>query len=261
MTDFNSDDFSIQYPVTQKSPTCWTPGKVFVTFGITLWTLITWIFTGYMIYDYIIHPNGPWNILPNLCCESIQKIPLYMHIIGATLMLIIGPFQLTNSIYKTRVHRYTGVLYILGAILASFGGILFMMFNGTVGGNLMTIPFTIYGILVFFSAAITMYLGIKKDINNHRPWAFRMYVIGSSSVFYRILYFLACFWRDCNITFDSPMDYVFNWLFFLLPILIVEIWLLLYSRISCSKDKTGYIILPKDPPLDGVISNETYIYP
>lgn len=93
-----------------------------------------------MVYEYIEHSDGPWNILPHPCFKSTQKIPLYIQIIGSTLMLLFGIFQLTNVLYKTCIHKYTCILYIL----ASSGGLLFMMFNGSVGCDPITIPFTIY---------------------------------------------------------------------------------------------------------------------
>ena len=83
-------------------------------------------------------------------------------------------------------------------------------------------------------------------------------MIGSASVFYRILYFLACFRIDCNITFNSPMDYAFNWLFFIIPIIITEIWLALYNRLIWCRGvrSTDYIILPIDSNDSGFFIEE-----
>ena len=106
--------------------------------------------------------------------------------------------------------------------MASFGGVSFIMLNGTVGGIWMSIPFFIYGILNAVCTIITVYFVFNHD-HRHRRLAIRMYIIGSASVFYRILYVMSCLIK-CKITFHSPMDYAFNWLFFLIPMLIGELF-------------------------------------
>lgn len=249
MRHSNSINWSLDSESFIKSKECWPIGKIAVTIAVIVWTSILWFFTGWMIYNYIIHPDGQsWNSLPNLCCNLTQTIPIYMHINGATIMLIIGPFQLTNIFYKTCIHKYTGCLYIIGAFLAAIGGLLFMSLNGTVGGNPMTIPFTIYGLLVLLCATMVTYFALKRDIDSHRYWAFRMYMIGSASVFYRVLYFLACPSLECDVNFNSPRDYAFNWLFFVIPIIITEIWLALYDRLIWCRGvrSTDYMVLPID---------------
>ena len=120
---YDSSDYLTKFPETTYKPrTCSRSGKFKIASIITVWTVITWIFTGYIINEYIIHPNGPWNTLPHLCCEPIQKIPIFIHIIGSILMLLLGPLQLSNALTKPctiKFHKYIGTLFILGAAEAA----------------------------------------------------------------------------------------------------------------------------------------------
>lgn len=220
--------------------------KVLVAGIIVTWTIMIYAMFGYMMYEYIIYP-GNWNLLKGTCCEIIQWVPLYAHIVGACIMIVFGSIQILRMIRKIPGHRYTGGIYIIGAILSSFGGIFFMNFNETVGGTAMTVPFTVYGMIVFTYAMITMTTGIYRRKVEHRFWLFRMYFVGTSSVFYRVLY-LCTYLIDGHerVTFHNPLDMAFNWLFFVVPMFMVEIGLLMYYQWAYL-DPKGKIIYPDGP--------------
>ena len=203
--------------------------KVLVVSIVSLCTLLALGMFGYMIYEYLIHPGGPWHVLNGTSDSLIEWLPLYLHMIGASILIILGPIQLLRGLCKMRWHKYTGGAYVFGAVLNSFGGIFFMNFNQTVGGPGMTTPFTVYGMLVFIYAMITMTLGLYKHRILHSMWVFRMYFLGIASVFYRGLYIIAYFIRGHHhITFHEPIDMAFNWLFFIIPMFMTEMGLLIY---------------------------------
>lgn len=85
-----------------------------------------------------------------------------------------------------------------------------MLYNGTVGYNWMTVPFTICGVLTFIYAA-------THNLVRHRAWAIRAFFIGNASPLYRLLY---------QVTFHGPLDNLFDWLFFLVPMGLAELYLL-----------------------------------
>jgi len=198
---------------------------------LVFWIIYTIFFLVYMFTEYLFNPSGNWKVLPNICCDLIKKVPLYLHIIGATIILIFGPIQLINNVYKTRIHPYTGIIYLTGFIFASGGGLTFIWFNGTTAGLWMTIPFIIYGILMLIYPALMVYYAVTNQIKKHQQWAIRTYMLGNGSVLYRTLYQFTCYVLiKCNIiTFTGTLDYVFDWLFFLIPIIISELYLLLVN--------------------------------
>lgn len=57
-----------------------------------------------------------------------------------------------------------------GCTFASGGGITFMLYNGTVGYNWMTVPFTICGVLTFIYAVTAAYFAATHNLVRHRAW-------------------------------------------------------------------------------------------
>jgi Predicted membrane protein (DUF2306) len=214
---------------------------------IVIWTTLTWLFVIYLCYGYLAHPQGggdTWHTLPNTCCEAGQVVPIYLHIIGSVTILLLGPFQTLNFIKRTVAHKWTGVIYACGCVFTSINGLVFIALNGTVGGVMMTIPFSIAGILTLLYPSIAVYCAYRRLIPQHREWAVRTYAVASASVFYRILYFglyqaMILIWptlADAHTSdFRGTIDYCFSWLYFLVPLLIAELYLLLRRCIHTAK--------------------------
>lgn len=222
-------------------------GKIVVGILLGLWALTTWVFAGYMIYAYIAHPDGSWDLLPHLCCDPEQRLPIMMHIVGACIMLLLGPFQLINAVKKTTIHPYTGILFVSGAIFAASGGILYMAYNDSIGGYRMTVPFTLYGAVLFVYTMAVVVTVVQRRFDLHKRWVVRLYLVATASVFYRVLYLFAFIIRGrWHVTFRDPIDIAFNWLFFIIPMLIAELGLFLYYRVRvplCVNHKSGGFIV------------------
>lgn len=232
--------------------------KITIIFPIVLWTMLNYGMIAYMLYEYLLYPDGPWHVLRGTCCKPIQRIPLYIHMVGAVVMILLGPVQLLNEWCKTRFHPYIGGVYVLGAVMNSVGGIVFMNFNETVGGPSMTVPFTVSGVLVFNWAMITMTLGLYRLKKYHKLWVFRMFFLGTASTFYRLLYIgTFIIYGRYRPTFTEPLDQAYNWLFFIVPMFVCEIGLFLYYRCNLEcftrcrycwsrTDRANLIILPEE---------------
>lgn len=185
-------------------------GKIIVTTIIVLWTALTYFFVCYSFYQYITYPDGSWIYCEhrNSSTEFIEKrspesfstqqneVLIFICMVCGTIMLIIGPFQLSNIFYKTNIHVFSGGLYVISAAVASSGGISFMTLNGTNAGSGMTVPFTIYSTLVVIYAIITVRYAINKKIYEHLRWAFRMYIMGSTPAFYWLLSMISGIWTQ-----------------------------------------------------------------
>lgn len=194
---------------------------------ICSWIAFTWYFLYYEITEYLIKPAGNWSAVPGLCCELKQVIPLYTHVAGSVFILLLGPLQLVNLVRKLPLHSYTGALYAMGCFAASIGGLFFVMLNGTVGDVVISAAFTTYGFLVLFFTPIVL-MSICMAPQLHWEFAFRLFWLASASPMYRLLYILACtFGGVCGMpTFTHPIDYAFAWLFFMIPMLIAEIFVI-----------------------------------
>jgi hypothetical protein len=82
---------------------------------------------------------------------------------------------------------------------ASGGGIVFMLYNGTVGYNWMTVPFTICGVLTFIYAVTAAYFAATHNLVRHRAWVIRAFFIGNASPLYQVTcHFIACGKVTCH---------------------------------------------------------------
>jgi hypothetical protein len=260
-----SEQFSADLPerTCQWGSTAW---NISWTFIYVLWATMGLTYTVYVGANYILNPQGVWDTLPNICCSPYQKAPIYLHAIGATLVLLLGPFQMLQNIYHTKLHRYTGIVYIMGCVFSSLAGMVFILWNRTVGGIVMDVAFILYGWIVFMCAIITSTLAVKGVSDPiyrkyHRAWALRTTAVAPASVFYRILYFILYFVTKLlpdstpvlhTSNFRGPVDYVFDFAFFLIPLLVVEVYLIIYY-LGCDIKRYARVCKPEDRVLDTTI--------
>lgn len=85
------------------------------------------------------------------------------------------------------LHRLGGRVYVVCAVLASLGGLGFILQTPVLaGGVTMTVSFAIYGFLVLGSAIMTYRTAKAKDFEAHRRWALRVFTMGICSLIYRV---------------------------------------------------------------------------
>ena len=162
-----------------------------------------------------------WNkVLPGLYTQgsttSITGIGL--HFAAGGIILVLGSIQLISSIrirYPS-IHRWIGRLYVLSSLLAAIGGLLFIIVKGTIGGLVMNIGFSLYGLLTLISAIETYRHAAAGRLEKHRAWALRLYALAIGSWLYRMDY---GFWLllsdglghsdNFRGTFDRVMSFFF----------------------------------------------------
>ncbi len=112
---------------------------------------------------------------------------LLMHIIGAMLATIIGPFQFLPQIRTKRylnLHRWLGRTYLLGVLFGGIGGLY--MAQLAYGGLPARLGFTALAIVWLFSG-FKAYKHIRnKEIEQHREWMRRNYALTFAGVMLRL---------------------------------------------------------------------------
>jgi uncharacterized membrane protein len=174
-----------------------------------------------------------WNeVLPGLYDQQTRGATagIGIHFAAGGIILILGCIQLVERI-RTRypaVHRWLGRLYVLAALGAAVGGLLFILIKGTIGGLVMDIGFAGYGILTFTAAVATIRFARSGDLERHRAWAIRLFALAIGSWLYRMDYgfwFLFTGGLGHGQNFTGPFDYFMDFFFYLPNLLVAEIFI------------------------------------
>lgn len=174
-----------------------------------------------------------WNtVLPRLYEEGNYAATsgIGAHFAAGGIILILGSIQLIESIQGKypALHRWIGRIYLVACMVAGVGGLLFIIQNGTIGGQTMNIGFGLYGILMIICVIETYRHAVARKLERHRAWALRLYALAIGSWLYRIDYGFWVILTDGighTKTFDGWFDQLMAFFFYLPNLLIAEIFI------------------------------------
>jgi hypothetical protein len=200
----------------------------------TVW-ISTIIFGLYILAFYVFAVFSgelmQWNeVLPGLydSNNSSATIGIGIHFIAGGIILILGCIQLINPVRKRYpiFHRLVGRLYIIASLTAAIGGLTFILLKGTIGGWVMDLGFSLYGIFMFTAAIQTVRYARQKQFEQHRAWALRLFALALGSWLYRIDYGFWMLLADGYAhteTFKGSFDQVMSFFFFIPNLIVAEI--------------------------------------
>ncbi len=127
-------------------------------------------------------PNGyvPGDLPGNLAIAA--------HVLIAVVIIGGGPLQLIPAIrnrFRT-FHRYVGRIYMLFAVLTSIAGLYLVRTRGVPGGDVGHYAISLDAILIISFSAIALRYAINREIDKHRRWAMRLFMVVSAVWFFRI---------------------------------------------------------------------------
>ena len=169
------------------------------------------------------------NVLPRLYepGSTTATTGIGLHFAMGGLILVLGSIQLLDSV-RVRypaLHRWIGRIYVISSILAAIGGLVFIAIKGTIGGSVMNIGFSLYGILMFISAIETYRHAVAGNLDKHRRWALRLYALAIGSWLYRMDYGFWVLLTDGlghTRSFSGPFDMVMAFFFYIPNLLVAE---------------------------------------
>ncbi len=152
---------------------------------------------------------------------------IYGHMIAGALAMVLAPVQLLGFVRSRlpALHRMAGYALAVLATLTALGGIAYIARQGSIGGPVMSVGFTLYGLLMLLSVVQTVRYAVRRD-PRHRLWAERLVILVMASWLYRVHYGL---WEiltggvGSNADFTGPFDRVQVFAFYL-PYLAVHAW-------------------------------------
>lgn len=175
------------------------PDRILASSGV-LWFLTAaagqWIFVYYVAASYV--PQLAKNGLPGLANTAlpagfiagdlIGNLSIAFHVIIAIIIIGGGPLQLIPQIrYRfPKFHRYVGRTYMTTAVLTSLAGLYLVWTRGTVGGMVGYIAISLDAVLIMLFAAVAIRFAMMRQIDKHRRWAMRLFMVVSAVWFFRI---------------------------------------------------------------------------
>lgn len=212
---------------------------------------IVWISSGiFSIYIAVFYGGAilsgtleqDWNaVLPRLYEPgSIAAATMIgMHFIAGSAVLLLGPLQFITALRTrhARLHRWTGRVYVVSALLAGVGGLSYLALKGAVGGAVMEIGFGLYGVLTVLAAVQAWRHAIARQFDLHRAWAIRLFALGIGSWLYRMYYGIwlkALGGAGHTHSFDGPFDMVMSFFFYVPNLLVAEYFIRRHAAPSFS---------------------------
>ena len=145
---------------------------------------------------------------------------LLMHMTGGMVALLTGPWQFWTGFRArySRLHRWTGRLFLCGVAVGSVGA--FRMAAATTFGWAFGFALAMLATAWVTTAAMAYYAIRRRRIQIHKEWMVRAYVVTFAFVTFRIL-------NDFGPTshLQPPVDRIVTiaWVSWVLPLLVAEV--------------------------------------
>lgn len=169
------------------------------------------------------------NMLPGLYTKNSPAATagIGLHFAMGGIILMLGSLQLISAIRNRwpALHRWVGRVYVVASLLAAVGGVVFIIVKGTIGGAVMNLGFSLYGIAMFIAAVEAWRHAAAGRMAKHRAWALRLYALAIGSWLYRMDYGFWLLLADGlghNNTFTGPFDQVMAFFFYIPNLLVAE---------------------------------------
>lgn len=158
-----------------------------------------------------------------------------VHILGATCSLFLGPIQFWKSIRTKYIkyHRLAGKIYIIGSLAAAISAFRLTLIFDCVGCRYSLIPLSV---LLFLTTSMAWYAILKRNIIAHKQFMVRSYVCALAFVFVRLDNIIPPLQLIFDpIKSDDVFAVVMEWTFSILPLILVEIFMIWIPSLRQSK--------------------------
>jgi Predicted membrane protein (DUF2306) len=199
-----------------------------------------WLFAYHIVTAYVVPAMAgdfaSWNkrlfvgLIPG---DLVGNVALGVHLFVASILTVSGTLQLVPQIrtHAPVLHRWSGRLYALIAVVTSFAALYMIWTRDTFGGILVNdIAVSIDALLIIAFTAITLRYAIARKIDIHNRWALRTFMVVSGVWFKRMIYaFLgAIIDKTPGLTDDmtGPTNTAIEFASYLLPLVVLEFYLL-----------------------------------
>lgn len=225
-----------------QSPANTVPARVLAASGI-FWFLVA--ATGQIIFIWFIADfygtrtlTGnfeAWNTKPLIDGfkegDTPGNLMFAAHVLLAAVMTGAGLLQLVPQI-RRRVpafHRWTGRVFITLALVLAVGGLWLVWVRGTYLSMIGAVSITGDAVLIIVFSLVTIRFAMARKIDLHHRWALRTFMVASSVWFLRVMIMAWVLIMGgpvgMNQAMNGPVDIVFAFGQYLIPLAILELYL------------------------------------
>lgn len=176
-----------------------------------------------------------WNkVMPHghIPGDTMGNLAVAMHLFLAVMVIVGGAVQLVPQIrHRARaVHRWNGRIYIVAAFAISIGGLYMVWVRGSVGDISQHVAISLNAALIMLCAAVALRHARARNLDLHRLWALRLFLVMSGVWFFRVGLMLWLFLNGGPAGFDpetfrGPFLTVLAFAQYLFPLVILEVYL------------------------------------
>jgi len=190
------------------------------------WAVVIAISAYFYYYNVFAYFEGYKN-------ERFDTYPFWFisHMVGATFSLFLGPIQFWPSIRKKYIsyHRVAGKLYIVGSLVAGVSAFRLSLIYDCIGCRYSLVVLSILFLLTTSLAWITI---LRKNIIAHKQFMIRSYTCAMAFVFIRLYQIIPLDFFYSAIEDPELQRTVNEWIFSIVPLLIVEILMIWFPSIK-----------------------------
>jgi uncharacterized membrane protein len=153
----------------------------------TLLTLACLGVGGYTWYGYTVRPLGSLVHPDMQAVYESQRVGIYAHVFGASLALLLGPWQFLPGLRQRRpaLHRLIGRIYLGIAVLVGGLAGLYMSFFAF-GGIISTLGFASLAVVWLATGALALRAILRGDVTSHRRWMIRNFSLACAAITLRV---------------------------------------------------------------------------
>ncbi|WP_421791940.1 DUF2306 domain-containing protein [Hyphobacterium sp.] len=213
----------------------------FLKFSGLSWFLVAvigqWLFAYYVIAAYAPETlSGDWarwdetGLIQGFTqADVIGNLAFISHTLLTFIICVGGTMQLMPPIRNRfpALHRWTGRTYLLIGAFMAIGGIWMIWGRETRLTDLGGWGTTINGLMALVTIAVAFWFARKRDIDRHRRWAMRTFILLSGVWFTRIGYMgwaILTGGAGMGRSLDGPFDMFIAFGSYLVPLAILELY-------------------------------------
>ena len=188
------------------------------------------------VFRYYLHYSAAAFTDPEAGAANywIMRGWLLMHVTGGMVALLTGPFQFWTGFRMRYVnlHRWTGRIFLGAVALGSIGA--YRMAISTTFGWAFGFALLALATAWFSSAAMALYAILKMQVQIHKEWMVRTYVITFAFVTFRVL---NDYYPGARLQPDGDRAVAVGWASWVIPLLFTEIILQLRRMHSATSPR------------------------